>query len=175
MRRGGAVGGGSDLFDGRAPLLLPGVPRPLTTGNHDSPPANKRDRLMQVALPLDAIDAASRRRWSIRSRPPGTPQHCAANPSPAAGRAVILTQAVDDPSAMPDGGDSGERESGIGWPSFPNRPAAGGQEERSSGRLQPARRINRPRTRRIGASQSGKTNVRIVPLSTGVPVITSAI
>src|ERR1700730_6609321 len=61
-----------------------------------------RKKLIEVALPLDAINKASAREKSIRHGHPSTlPLWWARRPL-AAARAVIFAQMVDDPSAHPD-------------------------------------------------------------------------
>ncbi len=66
------------------------------------PPANSRKKLIEVALPLDAINAASAREKSIRHGHPSTLHLWWARRPLAAARAVIFAQMVDDPSASPD-------------------------------------------------------------------------
>ena len=72
-------------------------------------------KLIEVALPLDAINAAARREKSIRHGHPSTLHLWWARRPLAAARAVIFAQMVDDPSARPDlfpteGGRKRERE-----------------------------------------------------------------
>jgi putative DNA methylase len=62
--------------------------------------ANKK--LIEVALPLDAINKASAREKSIRHGHPSTLHLWWARRPLAAARAVIFAQMVDDPSAHPD-------------------------------------------------------------------------
>jgi putative DNA methylase len=64
-----------------------------------TPPKKK---LIEVALPLDAINAASAREKSIRHGHPSTLHLWWARRPLAAARAVIFAQMVDDPSAHPD-------------------------------------------------------------------------
>ena len=59
-------------------------------------------KLIEVALPLDAINAASVREKSIRHGHPSTLHLWWARRPLAAARAVIFAQMVDDPSANPD-------------------------------------------------------------------------
>jgi putative DNA methylase len=59
-------------------------------------------KLIEVALPLDAINAASAREKSIRHGHPSTLHLWWARRPLAAARAVIFAQMVDDPSAHPD-------------------------------------------------------------------------
>ena len=61
-----------------------------------------RKKLIEVALPLDAINAASRREKSIRHGHPSTLHLWWARRPLAAARAVIFAQLVDDPSADPE-------------------------------------------------------------------------
>ena len=61
-----------------------------------------RKKLIEVALPLDAINAASAREKSIRHGHPSTLHLWWARRPLAAARAVIFAQMVDDPSAWPD-------------------------------------------------------------------------
>jgi len=61
-----------------------------------------RKKLIEVALPLDAINTASAREKSIRHGHPSTLHLWWARRPLAAARAVIFAQMVDDPSAHPD-------------------------------------------------------------------------
>ncbi|MFH1952310.1 MAG: DUF1156 domain-containing protein [Pseudomonadota bacterium] len=61
-----------------------------------------RKKLIEVALPLDAINKASVREKSIRHGHPSTLHLWWARRPLAAARAVIFAQMVDDPSAHPD-------------------------------------------------------------------------
>ena len=61
-----------------------------------------RTKLIEVALPLDAINAASAREKSIRHGHPSTLHLWWARRPLAAARAVIFGQMVDDPSAVPE-------------------------------------------------------------------------
>ena len=63
---------------------------------------NVRKKLIEVALPLDAVNAASAREKSIRHGHPSTLHLWWARRPLAAARAVIFAQMVDDPSAQPD-------------------------------------------------------------------------
>src|SRR5438874_106984 len=56
-------------------------------------------KLIEIALPLDAINAASAREKSIRHGHPSTLHLWWARRPLAAARAVIFSQMVDDPSA----------------------------------------------------------------------------
>ena len=64
-------------------------------------PIRQRKKLIEVALPLDAINAASRREKSIRHGHPSTLHLWWARRPLAAARAVIFAQMVDDPSDHP--------------------------------------------------------------------------
>src|SRR5437867_147980 len=61
-----------------------------------------RKKLIEVALPLEAINKASAREKSIRHGHPSTLHLWWARRPLAAARAVIFAQMVDDPSASPD-------------------------------------------------------------------------
>ena len=61
-----------------------------------------RKKLIEVALPLNAINTASAREKSIRHGHPSTLHLWWARRPLAAARAVIFAQMVDDPSASPD-------------------------------------------------------------------------
>lgn len=61
-----------------------------------------RKKLIEVALPLEAINKASAREKSIRHGHPSTLHLWWARRPLAAARAVIFAQMVDDPSAWPD-------------------------------------------------------------------------
>src|SRR6186713_1193925 len=61
-----------------------------------------KKKLIEVALPLDAINKASAREKSIRHGHPSTLHLWWARRPLAAARAVIFAQMVDDPSARPD-------------------------------------------------------------------------
>ncbi len=62
----------------------------------------RKKKLIEVALPLDAINKASAREKSIRHGHPSTLHLWWARRPLAAARAVIFSQMVDDPSAHPD-------------------------------------------------------------------------
>jgi putative DNA methylase len=61
-----------------------------------------KKKLIEVALPLEAINAASAREKSIRHGHPSTLHLWWARRPLAAARAVIFAQMVDDPSSLPD-------------------------------------------------------------------------
>jgi putative DNA methylase len=65
-----------------------------------NPPIRKK--LIEVALPLDAINKASAREKSIRHGHPSTLHVWWARRPLATARAVIFAQMVDDPSSHPD-------------------------------------------------------------------------
>ena len=72
--------------------------------NQRKEPSNVKHRrkLIEVALPLEAINAASSREKSIRHGHPSTLHLWWARRPLAACRAVLFAQLVDDPSAHPD-------------------------------------------------------------------------
>jgi len=61
-----------------------------------------RKKLIEVALPLEAINKAAAREKSIRHGHPSTLHLCWARRPLAAARAVIFGQMVDDPSSLPE-------------------------------------------------------------------------
>ena len=65
-------------------------------------PVHRRKKLIEVAIPLAAINAASAREKSIRHGHPSTLHLWWARRPLAAARAVIFCQMVDDPSAVPE-------------------------------------------------------------------------
>ncbi len=65
-------------------------------------PVRTRGKLIEVALPLNAINAASKREKSIRHGHPSTLHLWWARRPLAAARAVIFSQMVDDPSENPE-------------------------------------------------------------------------
>ncbi|MFN9631532.1 MAG: DUF1156 domain-containing protein [Cyanobacteriota bacterium] len=65
-------------------------------------PVKRRKKLIEVAIPLEAINAASSREKSIRHGHPSTLHLWWARRPLAAARAVIFCQMVDDPSAVPE-------------------------------------------------------------------------
>ena len=64
--------------------------------------APARKKLIEVSIPLEAINKASVREKSIRHGHPSTLHLWGARRPWAAGRAVLFAQLVDDPSAWPD-------------------------------------------------------------------------
>jgi putative DNA methylase len=64
--------------------------------------AAPRKKLIEVALPLEAINAASAREKSIRHGHPSTLHLWWARRPLAACRAVLFAQLVDDPSSWPE-------------------------------------------------------------------------
>lgn len=65
-------------------------------------PVKRCKKLIEVAIPLEAINAASAREKSIRHGHPSTLHLWCARRPLAAARAVIFCQMVDDPSAVPE-------------------------------------------------------------------------
>ncbi len=65
-------------------------------------PVHRRKKLIEVAIPLEAINVASAREKSIRHGHPSTLHLWWARRPLAAARAVIFCQMVDDPSAVPE-------------------------------------------------------------------------
>lgn len=63
---------------------------------------NRRKKLIEVALPLEAINQASAREKSIRHGHPSTLHLWWARRPLAAARAVIFAQMVDDPASVPE-------------------------------------------------------------------------
>ena len=63
---------------------------------------NTKKKLIEVAIPLEAINAASAREKSIRHGHPSTLHLWWARRPLAACRAVLFAQLVDDPSSHPD-------------------------------------------------------------------------
>ena len=79
--------------------------RPIAACNHPATVGKSmihKKKLIEVALPLDAINKASAREKSIRHGHPSTLHLWWARRPLAAARAVIFAQMVDDPSAHPD-------------------------------------------------------------------------
>ena len=80
----------------------------LLAGDSVQPPNRKNEmsgykkKLIEVALPPEAINKASAREKSIRHGHPSTLHLWWARRPLAAARAVIFAQMVDDPSAHPD-------------------------------------------------------------------------
>ena len=65
-------------------------------------PVKRRKKMIEVAIPLEAINAASAREKSIRHGHPSTLHLWWARRPLAAARSVIFGQMVDDPSAVPE-------------------------------------------------------------------------
>ena len=65
-------------------------------------PVKRRKKMIEVAIPLEAINAASAREKSIRHGHPSTLHLWWARRPLAAARSVIFCQMVDDPSALPE-------------------------------------------------------------------------
>src|SRR5581483_6643405 len=75
---------------------------PQHTGSSMTSTAKYKKKLIEVAIPLEAINAASAREKSIRHGHPSTLHLWWARRPLAACRAVLFAQLVDDPSAWPD-------------------------------------------------------------------------
>ena len=73
-----------------------------TVVTDEMPRVVSKKKLIEVALPLDAINKASKREKSIRHGHPSTLHLWWARRPLAAARAVIFAQMVDDPSANPN-------------------------------------------------------------------------
>jgi putative DNA methylase len=65
-------------------------------------PVKRRKKLIEVAIPLEAINAASAREKSIRQGHPSTLHLWWSRKPLATARSVIFCQMVDDPSAVPE-------------------------------------------------------------------------
>ena len=86
-------------------LPLCGPARPSRSTRHEPRPRQRTTqakKLIEVALPLDAINKASAREKSIRHGHPSTLHLWWARRPLAAARAVIFAQMVDDPRRTPD-------------------------------------------------------------------------
>src|SRR5262245_59164131 len=68
----------------------------------DPVPVKTRKKLIEIALPLEAINKAAAREKSIRQGHPSTLHLWWARRPLAAARAVIFSQMVDDPSSRPE-------------------------------------------------------------------------
>ena len=75
---------------------------PMTADGRDDAVATPRRKLIEVALPLEAINRESAREKSIRHGHPSTLHLWWARRPLAAARAVLFAQLVDDPSSDPD-------------------------------------------------------------------------
>ena len=75
---------------------------PATLGKGPSGYLNTKKKLIEVALPLDAINAACAREKSIRHGYPSALHLWWARRPLAAARAVLFAQMVDDASSYPD-------------------------------------------------------------------------
>ena len=74
---------------------------PATLGKGPSGYLNTKKKLIEVALPLDAINAACAREKSIRHGYPSALHLWWARRPLAAALAVLFAQMVDDPSSYP--------------------------------------------------------------------------
>src|SRR5947209_20087156 len=75
---------------------------PQHTGSSMTSTNKHRRKLIEVSIPLEAINAASAREKSIRHGHPSTLHLWWARRPLAACRAVLFAQLVDDPSAWPE-------------------------------------------------------------------------
>ena len=85
-----------------APTLAADSSWSRTTRREPEPLTERRKKLIEVALPLDAINAAAAREKSIRHGHPSTLHLWWARRPLAAARAVIFAQMVDDPASRPE-------------------------------------------------------------------------
>src|SRR3954471_18224397 len=74
----------------------------MTTDGRDDGVTPPRRKLIEVALPLEAINRESAREKSIRHGHPSTLHLWWARRPLAAARAVVFAQLVDDPSSHPE-------------------------------------------------------------------------
>jgi len=72
-------------------------------------PVKRRKKLIEVAIPLEAISAASSREKSIRHGHPSTMHLWWSRKPLATARAILFCQLVDDPSSVPEEFDSDEK------------------------------------------------------------------
>lgn len=88
------------------PFAVPAAPEPkpglFDLPKDRMPPSVPRKKLIEVSIPLEAINVASAREKSIRHGHPSTLHLWWARRPLAACRAVLFSQLVDDPSAWPD-------------------------------------------------------------------------
>jgi putative DNA methylase len=88
------------------PIAVPATPEPkpglFDLPKDRMPPSVPRKKLIEVSIPLEAINVASAREKSIRHGHPSTLHLWWARRPLAACRAVLFSQLVDDPSAWPD-------------------------------------------------------------------------
>ena len=73
-----------------------------TTTDERSTVTTPKKKLIEVSLPLEAINAASAREKSIRHGHPSTLHLYWSRKPLATARAVLFAQLVDDPSARPE-------------------------------------------------------------------------
>ncbi|QBE68631.1 Adenine-specific DNA methylase containing a Zn-ribbon [Synechococcus sp. WH 8101] len=71
-------------------------------------PVKRRKKLIEVAIPLEAINAASAREKSIRHGHPSTLHLWWSRKPTACARAIIFCQLVDDPSSVPEDFETAE-------------------------------------------------------------------
>src|SRR5882757_2590830 len=67
----------------------------------DSKPHTPRKKLIEVSIPLEAINAASKKQKAPKGYPTALHKYWAQRPI-AACRAVLFAQLVDDPSSWPE-------------------------------------------------------------------------
>jgi putative DNA methylase len=136
-----------------------------------------RKKLIEVALPLDAINAASAREKSIRHGHPSTLHLWWARRPLAACRALLFGQLVDDPSAWPDLYPTEEVqdrerqrlfrliEELVTWENSTNERVIG------AARLEIARSIARGRKADGLADERDEAVLRIQPTATGASIL----
>ena len=137
-----------------------------------------KKKLIEVALPLEAINKASAREKSIRHGHPSTLHLWWARRPLAAARAVIFAQMVDDPSAhpgpLPDREGAGEG-AAAALPDHRRPRAVGEHHQRDGACSRRATRSGRaggapaPRTPTIRARRSCSTATSCPPSTTPSP------
>jgi putative DNA methylase len=90
------------VFEGRPQTIRENSSDARDTKSRVNDQIKVRKKLIEVALPLEAINIASAREKSIRHGHPSTLHLWWARRPLAAARAVIFAQMVDDPSSWPD-------------------------------------------------------------------------
>ena len=94
-----AIGAPSKAAPG--PNQVPDVPQLPSPIHRESMTATIRKKLIEVSIPLEAINAASKKQKAPKGYPTAIHKYWAQRPI-AACRAVLFAQLVDDPSAWPD-------------------------------------------------------------------------